>query len=106
MAVNRHPLNIAKQPISENSIPENYASTRTQFPKAALFFRQFSKICVPKYRNKISEIPERCFRNNGQFFRNISESFLKIFSRNSAPVKEISETEVYMVYVVIVRNSA
>ena len=92
--------------INENAVPNNYENTRTEFPKAAGFFRRFSKTCVLKFRHNISEISERRFRNSGRFFRNISESFLKKFRRKAAPAAESSETEVLLIYVVIVRKSA
>lgn len=92
--------------VNANTVPNNSENTRTEFPKAAGFIRRFSKTCVPKLLNIISEISERCFRNSGQFFRNISESVLKNFRRKAAPAAESSETEVFVVYVVIVRKSA
>ncbi|WP_306520672.1 hypothetical protein [Rheinheimera sp.] len=123
MAVNRQTLTIAEQSVNgiaelqevrkhtndsvnANAVSNNYENTRTEFPKAAGFFRRLSKTCVPKFLNNISEISERRFRNSGQFFRNIFESFLKNFRRKAAPAVESSETEVLLIYVVIVRKSA
>lgn len=123
MAVNRQTRNIAEQSVNgidgleqrrkrsndsvnANAVPNNYENTRTEFPKAAGFFRRFSKTCVPKFLNNISEISERHFRNSGRFFRNISESVLKNFRSKAAPSVESSETEVLLIYVVIVRKSA
>jgi hypothetical protein len=123
MAVNRQTRNIAEHSVNgidrleqrrkrsndsvnSNTVPNNHESPRTEFPKAAGFFRRFSKTCVLKFRNNISEISERRFRNSGRFFRNISESVLKNFRRKAAPAVESSETEVFVVYVVIVRKSA
>lgn len=92
--------------VNANAVLNNSENTRTEFPKAAGFFRRFSKTCVLKFLNNISEISERRFRNGGRFFRNISESFLKNFRRKAAPAAESSETEVLLIFVVIVRKSA
>lgn len=79
---------------------------RTEFPKAAGFFRRFSKANVLKFLNNHSEFSERHFRNDVQFSRNFSESFLEIFRRKAAPAEEISEIELVVVLAVIVRKSA
>lgn len=92
--------------VNANAVPNNCENTRTEFPKVAGIFRLFSKTCVPKFLNNISEISERRFRKSRQFFRNISESFLKNFRRKAASAAESSETEVLLIYVVIVRKSA
>lgn len=123
MAVNRQTRTIAEQSVNgiaelqemrkrtndsvnATAVSNNSENTRTEFPKAAGFFRRFSKTCVPKFLNNISEISKRCFKNSGRFFRNISECVMKNFRRKAAPAAESSETEVFVVYVVIVRKSA
>jgi hypothetical protein len=95
----------SNESVNGKAIADNHESTRTKFPKTAGFFRRFSKIHFLKFLNLITEISEQNLSNRNCLFGNISEIFLKIFSRNPAPAKEISEIEEYVVLVVIVRKS-
>jgi hypothetical protein len=102
----QHRRKRSNESVNGNGIADNHESTRTEFPKDAGFFRRISKTYVLKLQNLITEMSKKNFRNRSYLFGNISESFLKIFSRKAAPVKEISEIEEYIVLVVIVRKSA